>query len=121
MKTNTFFKMGYKAFRVKDVNKDGYSLSCEVFPDVIYIGKDGIKVFDHSLQTVELHEKCRWARGWRKARNEYVKRKNCSVDEIRTRLKQCFRQLKLRIDPKFTNDLYMQFRYGSKGKFNVKF
>lgn len=113
-----YFKLGYKAFKIKDANENGYSLACKTYPD-IYTLDGEIKVFDHSKQKVSVNEKLDWSRGWKKAREEYVKKNNISEKELKALFVKFFKEAGIKIDPEYTNDLYMQFTTGSKAKFNI--
>ena len=101
------FKLGFKSFKPKDINKDIKQLSVES------LGYPFVNSTENHFQ---------WRDGWRKARTSYIQRiEKVNQKELARKIKKALREAGLILDKKYRNDLFVKFVDGSKAKVFVGF
>lgn len=101
-----FFNEGYEHFKPEDIAEDGYNISFNVYKDVIKKEK-GIDTFYHSLQPITLADRCRWASGWRKARENFLAKK-FSIENLKKDIIEAMGKHGVTVSGKYQNDLYLE-------------
>lgn len=113
-KTSKFFKQGFKAFRVRDINKSVYEIVPTLFPDI----QNGIK----SMKIISLDEKYEWANGWGKARTEYLqKTENTTQKKLIQKIKKLLKSKGFVFDKRYKNSLFLRFAKKHKAKIYLPF